>query len=327
VKNLKEHRESIIITIVFHIAVLLILFNFGFFTPLPLPEERGVLVDFGNSDLGMGMNEPTPKEPSSANFQKQEILPQHEIATPQKKTQPSIKVSKESNEKILTQDYEKTAAIDETKKKLNDQKQKDRLEKQLADKKKRDSLELINEERIAEQKRIAEIKRQDSIKTAKELAQINQINSRVKNVFGGTSSGQGSGIDGKGTDVNSTGEGITYNPGNQGSPDGSAGVKNYGPGGGTGSGKTVSFNLSGRTAIDLPKPSYPGNVEGTIVVEVNVDKYGNVTKAIAGVKGSNSLDAGLMNAAQKAAMATKFNQNLEAPAFQTGTITYIFKLK
>lgn len=307
---LSKHREGLVTTVLFHIILIIIFLSVGLFQPIPLLEDKGILVDFGMTDAGMGLNEPTPKEsappkPSSGT---------EHINQPVSSAKPAPSKSQpEEEEQITTQDFENTAIIEEAKKKIEDQKRKERQEKQLIDKRQRDSLQKITNERIAEQNRIAQMRRQDSLKGVAEQASINQINSRAKNAFG---------VSGKGTDETSTGEGNTYTPGNQGSPDGSPGVKKYGKGGGEG----VSYNLSGRSALSLAKPTYPGNNEGIIVVEVNVDKFGNVTKAVVGVKGSTSLDASLMEAARKAALSTRFNQNLDAPAFQTGTITYHFVL-
>jgi colicin import membrane protein len=303
VDYLNKHKEGFILTLFFHLILLFLLFRYGFFTPLPLPAEQGVLIDFGMSETGKGLSEPAP-----ADLPDEQAIPSVPTV---KKAVPAKKIP-EATEKIVTQDFEKTAAIEEQRKKEEVKRKKQQVE----DNRKRDSLQQINDERIAELNRLAEVHRQDSLREAAKQASINQINSRAKNAFGAS---------GKGTDNSSTGEGVTYGPGNQGSPNGDPGVKNYGPGGGTGDGRP-SFNLKGRSALSLPKPSYPGNIEGIVVVEVNVDKYGNVTKAVAGVKGSTSLDAYLLEAARKAALATRFNQNLDAPAFQTGTITYHFVL-
>ena len=51
--------------ITFHVIVLLLLIFLGFFTPLPLPGEEGILVNFGNSENGLGDREPSP---ASYNF-------------------------------------------------------------------------------------------------------------------------------------------------------------------------------------------------------------------------------------------------------------------
>ena len=87
-----------------------------------------------------------------------------------------------------------------------------------------------------------------------------------------------------------------------------------------------SYSLGGRSALALPLPYYPGNEEGVVVVQVTVDKYGKVTKAIAGARGSTTLLPELLAAAQKAALQAKFNTDANAPAFQQGTITYRFVL-
>ena len=89
---------------------------------------------------------------------------------------------------------------------------------------------------------------------------------------------------------------------------------------------SASANLKGRTVVGiLPKPSYGINVEGTVIVQIEVDWYGNVTKAIPGVEGTTITNKELWDAAQNAAMKTHFSFNVDAPTAQTGTITYICK--
>ena len=87
-------------------------------------------------------------------------------------------------------------------------------------------------------------------------------------------------------------------------------------------------NLKGRTLNgSLPRPSYPVQATGTVVVDIWVDNYGNVQKAIAGAEGTTVTNKELWNEARKAAMGAHFNMSADAPAMQKGTITYIFKLK
>lgn len=76
----------------------------------------------------------------------------------------------------------------------------------------------------------------------------------------------------------------------------------------------------------LPRPSYPVQASGKVVVEIYVDNYGNVQKAVAGVEGTTVTDKNLWQAARKAALGAHFNMSADAPALQKGTITYIFKL-
>ncbi len=66
---------------------------------------------------------------------------------------------------------------------------------------------------------------------------------------------------------------------------------------------------------------------GTVVVDIWVDQYGNVTKAVAGAQGTTLTDATIWAAARSAALKAHFNMSPDAPALQQGTITYNFKLK
>lgn len=86
--------------------------------------------------------------------------------------------------------------------------------------------------------------------------------------------------------------------------------------------------VKGRNIVgSLPRPSYNSDTEGTVVVQVKVDQYGNVTEALAGSEGTTTTDKVLWTAARNAALKAHFNMDTNAPAVQTGTITYIFKVK
>lgn len=86
--------------------------------------------------------------------------------------------------------------------------------------------------------------------------------------------------------------------------------------------------VKGRSTVGSPaKPTYSVQNSGVVVVEIWVDREGVVTKAIPGYEGTTVTDRQLWNAARSAALKTHFNRNVEAPGLQTGTITYIFKLK
>ena len=115
------------------------------------------------------------------------------------------------------------------------------------------------------------------------------------------------------------------------SSEASEGFKAGQPDGNTREGKTegtANAQLKGRTVMGtLPKPQYESQMAGTVVVTIKVDQYGNVTEAIAGAEGTTVTDKNLWNAARTAAMKAHFNMAADAPAVQTGKITYIFKLK
>lgn len=313
---ISEHKNGFAGTIFVHGIILILLLLYGFFTPLPLPGEEGILVNFGNDDAGLGMEEPAPQREEFAPVQQKEEKSEPVIATPPPK---SVSEPEKAKEEVVTQDLEKTAAIEAAKKKKEEEKklqeQKDRIERErLAEieRKKKEEIARIEKEK-AEQRQREEAERK---KKEEEQRQIGEINSRAKNVFG--AAGQGS------AGSKSTGQGVTYPGGNQGSPNGTANSDNYNKGGGIGNGP--SYSLGGRSALTLPLPVYPGNEGGVVVVQVTVDKNGNVTKAVTGVRGSTTLIPELLAAAQKAALLAKFNVDANAPAFQQGTITYRFVL-
>lgn len=87
-------------------------------------------------------------------------------------------------------------------------------------------------------------------------------------------------------------------------------------------------HLKGRKVEgNLPRPEYTEQDQGWVVVDIWVDQYGTVQKAVPGGDGTTVSNKNLWAAARKAAMETHFNMNADAPALQEGTITYIFKLK
>jgi colicin import membrane protein len=348
----KEHKKGLIGTIVFHTIILLILIFLGFFTPLPLPGEEGILVNFGNSDNGFGNREPSParKNPKPAqSVQKEKPQPKQEEATPPAATPPPPKTSQPkpqpAKEVALTQDYEKTAAIDAAaEKKRNEEKKRKQEVEDARNKKQQEQDRLIKEEEDRIRKQQEEIdrkRREEAEKVAREEAErkarelaaqkkreeeqrkINEINSRTQGAFANSGSGSG----GKGNSDGKS-QGATFPGGNQGVPTGDPNAGKYGPGGsGSGDqGSGVSFSLSGRSATSLPKPKYPGNDAGIVVVKVTVDKYGKVTAAEPGSRGTTIMNQQFWNEAKSAALKTKFNLDEKAPAFQQGTISYRFVL-
>ena len=87
-------------------------------------------------------------------------------------------------------------------------------------------------------------------------------------------------------------------------------------------------HVQGRNTVgNLPRPVYDVQESGAVVVDIWVDNYGNVVKAVPGGDGTTVMDKSLIAAARKAALETHFNMSAEAPAMQQGTITYYFNLK
>ena len=73
----------------------------------------------------------------------------------------------------------------------------------------------------------------------------------------------------------------------------------------------------------MAQPSYQGNEEGTIVVEVRVDASGNVVSAAIATKGTTITNETLRKATIEAAKKNKFSAG---DGVAIGTITYNFRL-
>lgn len=136
-----------------------------------------------------------------------------------------------------------------------------------------------------------------------------QVNQRA--LFRGSSSGS-----------NTSSEGITGQPGDQGRPDGLRDVTRYDGQGGQGNGP--SFSLGGRGAKYLERPSSTFREQGNIVVDIWVDRSGKVTRAEINLRGTNILDTNLRNLAVRAALNSTFTEDTQAAQTQRGTITYTF---
>lgn len=272
-KNDQYRQTGVITTIIFHVLLILLFVYYGFTTPLPLPAEQGILVNFGNDLQGLGSEEPKFSEPSKP------VIDQ--------KSQPEEEKVEEQGK--LTQDFEEAPAI------------------KAPDKKK-------------ETKKKTEKPTVKTKETAKTAAKPEPVKEERKPNPLALYKGRGS------ETSTSTNEGIAGGTGNQGNPTGSPDSKNYANIESTGGGG-IQYSLSGRTHLNLPKPDYNCKEEGLVVVEVTVDKSGNVTQAVPGVKGSTQLDRCLLDAAKRAALQAKFNRKSDAAAFQKGTITYRFKLQ
>lgn len=136
-----------------------------------------------------------------------------------------------------------------------------------------------------------------------------------------------------GTANNSTSEGTGTKAGDQGKPNGNPFGDTYsgnpgmgGPGLG-GSGGNAQLGMSGRKIIYYPTIIDNSQKTGKVVVNIKVDKSGNVIFAKATQKGSTTTDTYLFDLAEQAAMKTRVNADADAAEEQFGTITYTFRVK
>ena len=143
--------------------------------------------------------------------------------------------------------------------------------------------------------------------------------------------------------ANNSGDGNDNSGGNKGKLNGDPNAKGYTGGGGTGSGDGLgngsgygngsgsgtgsgNYQLGNRKALSKPQPKYLCNEQGTVVVQISVDKNGTVISANPGIKGTSNTAKCLLDQARIAAMNTKWQSDDTAPDKQIGKIIYNFKL-
>ena len=126
------------------------------------------------------------------------------------------------------------------------------------------------------------------------------------------------------SDGNKAGEGNDAVSGLKGDKNGDpSSTKYYGNSGSSGE---SNYNLAGRNALSKPIEQHNCEEEGTVVVSIEVDKYGTVLKAVSGVKGTTNSANCLLKPAREAALRTTWNADPNAPNKQKGTIIYKFSL-
>lgn len=176
------------------------------------------------------------------------------------------------------------------------------------------SLEEQQRRKEEEERRIEEEKkrREEERRQAEQQAAKEQVRNQMSGRFGTS--------DQTGNRGNSAqGEGW------QGSPTGNAAEGALEGVGGNGGKPPVDIRHSfGNRRATLPQPTNSGDAVGTVIVEVSVDKDGNVV-GTPYINPRSSTDENLRNAALEAARKAKFDKSSSQVGNQPGTITYIFK--
>ncbi|WP_373055809.1 energy transducer TonB [Zunongwangia sp. H14] len=121
------------------------------------------------------------------------------------------------------------------------------------------------------------------------------------------------------------GEGNDNAAGDKGDPTGDPNATKY-YGNGAGLDGDGNYRLSGRKALNKEKFVQDCNESGIVVVRIEVNQAGQVISARPGMKGTTNNASCLTDPAKRAALATRFNSDADAPSVQVGTIIYNFKL-
>ena len=318
----KNKRKSAALTSVIMSLLLVAIFFFGL-KYLDPPEEYGIAVNFGTSDVGQGNVQPkAPLKPAgepAEEIQEEEVEEQEVIEQPQEEVQPVEEKVQETveeaatEEEVLTQESEEAIAIkkaeeERKKKEAEDLKkaEEERLERERIEEEKREQERLEAERK--EKERQAEIAR-------KKKAEEDAKKAKLDAMIGGINNASGTEEGGEGNDNQAGDKGkITGDPNASGY---------YGNGGSGGDG---DYNLGNRKPLSRPKPDYICSEEGLVVVGIEVDRNGRVIKATPGIKGTTNSAACLLTQAKEAALKTRWNSDFNAPSKQVGTIKYRFSL-
>ena len=87
---------------------------------------------------------------------------------------------------------------------------------------------------------------------------------------------------------------------------------------------TVSYYLEGRYDVNLKIPVYKCQGNGKVAMKIEVNHEGYIEKIEIDKSQSNITDECFLEAAEKAARATRFNSINNGPPTQSGKLTYIF---
>ncbi len=288
----KHKQKSTVITSILMAILLFLIFNFGM-QYLDPPEEIGIAVNFGTTEVGSGNIQPTepikaaPQDEPVEETEVEEVVEEVED-TPVEESKPDA-----AEEKILTQESEESIRI----------KQAELAKRKAEEAEKKKQQEVERKER-ARKAAVEKLRKEQEAKRNKLDALMGGVNNSD-----GTASG---------------GEGDDNQAGDKGNPNGDPNASGYYGNGGGGTGG--NYRLTNRKAMSKPKPTYDCNEEGRVVVSISVDKTGKVFSAQPGVKGTTNSASCLLRRAKEAALKTRFNSDSNAPTKQVGSIIYNFTL-
>jgi len=293
-------KKSAVLTAIIMALMLFLIFTLGL-KYLDPPEEYGIAVNFGTSDVGSGDAQSEPSSTSSSEEVMEEVEQEQVEEIEEVQETPTEAVSTPSKaEDVITQDNAETIKINKQKEAQRKADEADRKVKEAERQAK------LKAERIAQQRKAAEAKKKQEQADKKK---------QLDAMMGGLNNGEGKGKGGDGDDTKA---------GDKGNPNGDPNASGYYGNGGGGSGG--NYRLGNRKAVAKPKPTYDCNEQGKVVVSISVDKRGRVISARPGIKGTTNSAPCLLKRAKEAALKTKFNADSKAPTKQVGSIIYNFSL-
>ena len=299
----KDRRRGLIATFLVHLFILLALFFLALRTPLPLPGEEGVEVNFGYDDEGYGDIQSETPPPQADPTPPPQIQPE-EIIEPE----PEI-----IEEEILTQDIEEAPVIEEE---IIEEDKPEEIpeepEEIPEEKKEEEIIEEVDDE--PEEPPVDSTYISETEEVVEEIIEEPEPVVNQRALYKGSSKSSEDG----------TNQGVKAGTGDMGKPEGYKDSDKYDGRGGEGNGP--SFYLGGRGDVYLETPTVKVNERGTVVVDIWVDQMGNVVRAQIKSKGTDVFDPEQRKMAVAAARNSTFEKDASAAAEQRGTITYTFIL-
>lgn len=314
-QELQEQRnknKGLTVSTVVHILLLMLLLLILIQPPEPPPGQAGILVSFGEPDIGQG-DEVSPPPPIES---EEDVEPTETESEDVEDTDPPVSEPEPEVTKPEVTEAEKQAAAE--KKLLEDkhskevalqkQKAEEQRKKEEAEAKKKKAEEDAKKKADEEKKRKAA---EDAKKKADEEARKKAEADKFKGEIGGLFGQEG---DGKGE---------TGKPGNQGDPSGDPNASNL-EGVSTGSGD-IGGNLGGRGVLYKPVITDKSQKTGDVNLKVCVDGSGLVISAEYTQSGSTTSDTDLVKTAIAGAKKYKFEKS--SLDKQCGTIKIKFRVK
>ena len=272
------------------VGLMLVIFIFVKWGLPPLPEppvEEGIEVNLGNSDVGLGNDQPyEPGEPAPAN-------------QPQAYVPPKAEPVKEDVKDIETDDKAEDAPVIK----------KPPVVKPEATK--------VPEKEVVKSK---------PVKNPKPVETPVPPAPKPKAVFKGVN-GTGTGGNEATTYKKGGNEGIAGGTGDQGRPGGNPDSKNYTGGGRGNSGIAIKSGLSGRGIAHAYSYTDDFNENAIVAVDVRIDQAGNVISATYQPRGSTTSESFFKEKAVDIVRRSKFTASPNAPEEQTGTVQVKFKVR
>ncbi|MBS1665901.1 MAG: hypothetical protein JST58_00845 [Bacteroidetes bacterium] len=270
----KNARASAYTALICTLIVLMLLFITWTLPTPPLPPiEDGIEVNLGNSDQGLGTDQPfLPGKPSAQDQQKY---------TPPK---PAV-ASKEAVKDVETDDNNKDEAPV--------------IKKALVTKP--DATKIPDKETAPK-----------AVRARKPVENPAPVKPRPKAIFSGTS-GNGNGGNDADSYKAGGNQGVAGGRGDQGKPGGNPNSDNYTGNGGTGhSGVTISRGLQGRRIVGTPSFTDDFNENAKVAVDVHIDPSGSVVSADYQLRGSTTSESSMVSIALRKAKQVKFNSGDES---------------